>query len=138
MVVRHPFVPMVSLQLSSQRYNILLMFSQNKLGFGENLESFGRSLGHYFDPYNMDITRVSIWVHLPNLPIHFWHFLVFQGILNFLDRFIATKLNEEMRESSHKLKYAQVFLIISIGDWEILFGPVSQIVVEFTTRQPPS
>ena len=33
-----------------------------------------------FNPSTMIITKLSIWVHIPNLPSHIWNFLVFQGI----------------------------------------------------------
>lgn len=34
--------------------------------------------------------KLPIWVRLPNLPAHLWHFAVFQGIGNTLGRFLAT------------------------------------------------
>jgi len=43
-----------------------------------------------FDPSSAIITKLPIWVRLPNLPVHLWHFAVFQGIGNTLGRFLAT------------------------------------------------
>ena len=43
-----------------------------------------------FDPSTAVITKLPIWVRLPNLPAHLWHFAVFQGIGNTLGRFLAT------------------------------------------------
>lgn len=37
-----------------------------------------------FDPATSIITKLPIWVRLPNLPAHLWHFAVFQGIGNSL------------------------------------------------------
>lgn len=43
-----------------------------------------------FDPSTAVISKLPIWVRLPNLPAHLWHFAVFQGIGNTLGRFLAT------------------------------------------------
>ena len=43
-----------------------------------------------FDPSTAVITKLPIWVRLPNLPAHLWHFVVFQGIGDTLGRFLAT------------------------------------------------
>ena len=33
-----------------------------------------------FDPSTAVITKLPIWVRLPNLSAHLWHFAVFQGL----------------------------------------------------------
>ena len=43
-----------------------------------------------FDPSMAVITKLPIWVKLPNLPAPLWHFYVFQGIGNTLGCFLAT------------------------------------------------
>ena len=43
-----------------------------------------------FDPSSAIVTKLPIWVHLPNLPAHLWHFSVFQEIGNALGRFLAS------------------------------------------------
>jgi len=43
-----------------------------------------------FDPSTATITKLPIWVRLPNLPAHLWHFAVFEGIGNKLGRHLAT------------------------------------------------
>lgn len=42
-----------------------------------------------FDPSKDVITKLPIWVRLPNLPAHLWHCVVFQAIGNSLGRFLA-------------------------------------------------
>lgn len=42
-----------------------------------------------FDPSSATITKLPIWVRLPNLPAHLWHFAVFEGIRNKLGRHLA-------------------------------------------------
>lgn len=46
-----------------------------------------------FDPATAVITRLPIWVRLPNLPAHLWHFAVFQGIGNALGRYLDTNIS---------------------------------------------
>jgi len=46
-----------------------------------------------FDPSTAIITKLPIWVRLPNLPAHLWHFVVFQGIGNSLGRFLDTDIS---------------------------------------------
>ena len=43
-----------------------------------------------FDPSTTIITKLPIWVRLPNLPANLWHFAVFQGIGNSLGHFLDT------------------------------------------------
>lgn len=43
-----------------------------------------------FDPSTAVITKLPIWVRLPNLPMHLWHFAVFRGIDNSLGCFLDT------------------------------------------------
>jgi len=43
-----------------------------------------------FDPSTAVISKLPIWVRLPNLPAHLWHFAVFQGIGDTLGHFLAT------------------------------------------------
>lgn len=40
----------------------------------------------------MEITRISVWVRLYNLPLHFWKELVLEGIGNTLGRYIKTNI----------------------------------------------
>ena len=43
-----------------------------------------------FNPSTVVITKLPIWIRLPNLPAHLcWHFSVFQGIRNTLGCFLA-------------------------------------------------
>lgn len=48
-----------------------------------------------FDPATTVITKLPIWVRLPNLPAHLWHFVVFQGIGNALGRLLDTDISRE-------------------------------------------
>ena len=43
-----------------------------------------------FDPSTTVITKLPIWIKVPNLPTHLWHFSVFKEIGNTLGRFLAT------------------------------------------------
>jgi len=51
----------------------------------------------YFDESKMVVSRLSLWVRLHNLPLHFWHHKVLEGINNLLGRYIKldTKRVEE-------------------------------------------
>jgi hypothetical protein len=47
----------------------------------------------YFYPSIMYITKMIVWVYLPNLPLHFWHLKVLHDIINFLATYIKTNLD---------------------------------------------
>ena len=42
-----------------------------------------------FDPSSAVITKLPIWVRIPNIPAHLWNFVVFQGIGDTLGRYLA-------------------------------------------------
>jgi hypothetical protein len=42
-----------------------------------------------FDPSTAVITKIPIWVRLPNLPAHLWHISVFLAIADTLGRYLA-------------------------------------------------
>ena len=50
-----------------------------------------------FDAHTMVVTKMPIWVRLPNLPLPFWHHLVLEDIGNLLGKFIKSDsdLNEQ-------------------------------------------
>ena len=43
-----------------------------------------------FDANSMVVTKMPVWVRLPNLPLPFWHHLVLEDIGNLLGRFIKS------------------------------------------------
>lgn len=43
-----------------------------------------------FDPSTTVITKLPIWVRLPNLPAHLWHASIFIAIGDTLGRYLAT------------------------------------------------
>lgn len=43
-----------------------------------------------FDTNIMLVSRMPVWVRLHNLPLHFWHHKVLEGIGNLLGRYIKT------------------------------------------------
>jgi hypothetical protein len=47
-----------------------------------------------FDPSTMIVTKMPLWVQLPNLPLHFWHILVIKDTRKALDKHV--KANFEM------------------------------------------
>lgn len=65
-----------------------------------------------FDPSSAIITKLPIWVRLPNLPAHLWHFAVFQGIGNSLGRFLDTDIS---RGEKGLYTYARICAEIDIS-----------------------
>ena len=41
-----------------------------------------------FDPNTMVVSKMPVWVKLYNLPLHFWHVKVLEGISNALGKFL--------------------------------------------------
>lgn len=56
--------------------------------FWGNAGLFVKSWSPDFDPNSMVVTKMPVWVKLFNLPIHFWHYKVLEGIGNTLGTFI--------------------------------------------------
>lgn len=56
--------------------------------FWGNAGLFVRSWFPDFDPNSMVVTKMPVWVKLFNLPIHFWHYKVLEGIGNTLGSFL--------------------------------------------------
>jgi len=44
----------------------------------------------------MSTTKILFWFHLPNFPLHFWHFLVFEDFGNYLENYIKATLERAM------------------------------------------
>lgn len=47
-----------------------------------------------FDANTMEITKMSVWVWLYNLPLHFWNEHVLEGIENTIGRYIKTYIQQ--------------------------------------------
>eukprot|EP00253_Pinus_taeda_P023327 PITA_23327 len=45
-----------------------------------------------FDPNKMTVTKMPVWVRLYNLPLHFWHERVLEGIGNNIGKYVKTDL----------------------------------------------
>jgi len=45
-----------------------------------------------FDPNKMTVSKMSVWVRLYNLPLHFWSERVLEGIGNNIGKYIKTDL----------------------------------------------
>lgn len=45
-----------------------------------------------FDPNKMTVTKMPVWVRLYNLPLHFWHEGVMEGIGNSIGKYVKTDL----------------------------------------------
>ena len=43
-----------------------------------------------FDPSAIDVTKLEVLIHLPNLSLHFWSFFVFEDIINPLGKTLKT------------------------------------------------
>lgn len=56
--------------------------------FWGNAGLFVKSWFPDFDPNSMVVTKMPVWVKLFNLPIHFWHYKVLEGIGNTLGSFL--------------------------------------------------
>lgn len=65
-----------------------------------------------FDPSTAVITKLPIWVRLPNLQVNLWHFTVFQGIGNSLGRHLAT---DTSRLEKRLYTYARICAEIDIS-----------------------
>lgn len=50
-----------------------------------------------FDPATAVITKLPIWVRLPNLPAHLWNFVVFEAIGNSLGRYLSTDADRGLK-----------------------------------------
>lgn len=51
-----------------------------------------------FDANSMVVTKMSVWVRLPNLPLPFWHHLVLEDIGNLLGKFIKSDTDRHEQE----------------------------------------
>ena len=58
-----------------------------------------------FDPATAVITKTPVWIRLPNLPAHLWHFAVYKAIGNTLGSFI---MGDYWRENKGLYTYARI------------------------------
>ena len=58
-----------------------------------------------FDANSMVVTKMSVWVRLPNLPLPFWHHQVLEDIGNLLGRFIKS---DSERKEQGLFTYARI------------------------------
>jgi len=65
-----------------------------------------------FDANNMVVTKMPVWVRLPNLPLPYWHHLVLEDIGNLLGRFIKT---DKDRQDKGLFTYARVCVEIDLS-----------------------
>ena len=76
-----------------------------------------------FDRATAVITKLPIWVRLPNLPAHLWHCEVFEAIWNTLGHFLAT---EPSRGLKGLYTYGRICAEIDISK-----GLPDQIILKF-------
>jgi len=65
-----------------------------------------------FDANTMVVTKMPVWVRLPNLPLPYWHHLVLEDIGNLLGRFI--KIDKE-RQDKGLFTYARICVEIDLS-----------------------
>jgi len=65
-----------------------------------------------FDANNMVVTKMPVWVRLPNLPLPYWHHLVLEDIGNLLGRFI--KIDKD-RQDKGLFTYARICVEIDLS-----------------------
>lgn len=86
---RHPTMtfntPKASLLFNLIHKNIWSLFLMRALVWG-NVGIFITPWFPYFDAKNMVVSKISVWVRLPYLPLLFWHHKVLEDIGNNLGR----------------------------------------------------
>jgi len=65
-----------------------------------------------FDADNMVVTKMPVWVRLPNLPLPFWHHEVLEDIGNRLGKFI---ISDEERREQGLFTYARICVEIDLS-----------------------
>lgn len=65
-----------------------------------------------FDANSMVVTKMSVWVRLPNLPLPFWHHLVLEDIGNLLGKHIK---NDTERHEQGLFTYARICVEIDLS-----------------------
>lgn len=65
-----------------------------------------------FDANTMVVTKVPVWVRLPNLPLPFWHHLVLEDISNLLGTYV--KCDSERKEQG-LFTYAKICVEIDLS-----------------------
>ena len=65
-----------------------------------------------FDPLTMVVTKVPIWVRLPNLPIHFWSQWIFKGIGNALGCYLSS---DGIRSTQGRFTFSCICATIDIN-----------------------
>ena len=65
-----------------------------------------------FDANTMVVTKMPVWVRLPNLPLPFWHHLVLEDIGNLLGRFIKS---DNERKDKGLFTYARICVEIDLN-----------------------
>jgi len=65
-----------------------------------------------FDANTMVVTKMPVWVRLPNLPLPYWHHLVLEDIGNLLGRFIKS---DKERQDKGLFTYARICVEIDLS-----------------------
>lgn len=65
-----------------------------------------------FDPSTAVITKIPIWVRLPNLPAHLWHISVFLAIADTLGRYLVV---DSSRKENGLYTYSRICAEIDIS-----------------------
>ena len=65
-----------------------------------------------FDANTMVVTKMPVWVRLPNMPLPFWHHLVLEDIGNLLGRFIKS---DNERKDKGLFTYARICVEIDLS-----------------------